>query len=89
MAKRNDVSEGIPYAWRKKFDSMGIDATWLGAIRGGYGNPLKNLESNVPVSQLVQDAFSSALKARGATLTSSELEVKSQVFSKSSFAINS
>lgn len=50
-------------------DQRGEPATWLGAIRGGYGNPLKNLESNAPVSQLVQKAFSTALQTRGATIS--------------------
>ena len=38
-------------------DKRGEPATWLGAIRGGYGNPLKNLESDKPVAELVKAAF--------------------------------
>lgn len=57
-------------------DQRNEPPTWLGAIRGGYGNPLKNLESNVPVSQLVQEAFSSALQAHGAALSTSEPEIQ-------------
>ncbi|MCK6421358.1 MAG: YajG family lipoprotein [Aquabacterium sp.] len=57
-------------------DQRGEPATWLGAIRGGFGNPLKTLESDVPVSKLVQDAFSSALKARGATIATSSPELQ-------------
>lgn len=41
------------------------DPTWYGAIRGGYGNPLTVLRSDVPVSQAVAKAFSDALAARG------------------------
>ncbi|WP_158933109.1 hypothetical protein [Acidisphaera sp. S103] len=38
---------------------------WLGAIRGGYGNPLKTLETDQPVKDVVAQAFSDALAARG------------------------
>jgi uncharacterized lipoprotein YajG len=48
-------------------DKRGEPATWLGAIRGGFGNPLKNLESDRPVSELVQAAFADGLRARGVT----------------------
>ncbi len=41
------------------------DPTWYGAIRGGYGNPLSVLRSDVPVSQAVSKAFGDALAARG------------------------
>jgi len=41
------------------------DPTWYGAIRGGYGNPLKTLHSDKPIAQTVQDAFTTALAARG------------------------
>ena len=41
------------------------DPTWYGAIRGGYGNPLTVLRSDVPVSQAVAKAFGDALAARG------------------------
>ena len=40
-------------------------SNWLGAIRGGYGNPLKNLESDQPVADLVKAAFADGLRARG------------------------
>ena len=46
-------------------DKRGEPATWLGAIRGGYGNPLKNLESDKPVAELVKAAFADGLRARG------------------------
>lgn len=38
---------------------------WIGAIRGGYGNPLKKLETDKPVSEIVKDAFRQSLLARG------------------------
>lgn len=41
------------------------DPTWYGAIRGGYGNPLKTLHSDKPIDQTVQDAFDVALATRG------------------------
>lgn len=46
-------------------DQRGEPAKWLGAIRGGFGNPLKNLESNEPVADLVRAAFADGLRARG------------------------
>ncbi len=38
---------------------------WLGAIRGGYGNSLKTLETPIPVSEVVRNAFADGLAARG------------------------
>lgn len=46
-------------------DNRGEPANWLGAIRGGYGNPLKKLETVQPVSDLVAKAFVDGLRARG------------------------
>jgi hypothetical protein len=42
-----------------------IDTDWLGAIRGGFGNPLKKLRTQQPMSQVVQDAFADGLRSRG------------------------
>ncbi len=41
------------------------DPTWIGAIRGGYGNPLKVLHLSQPLAVTVGDAFRNALRARG------------------------
>ncbi len=41
------------------------DPHWLGAIRGGFGNPLKTLTTAKPVSMVVKDAFEAGLDARG------------------------
>lgn len=50
-------------------DQRGVTpSTWLGAIRGGFGNPLKTLEADRPVSALVQAAFVEGLRARGASV---------------------
>jgi uncharacterized lipoprotein YajG len=46
-------------------DQRGEPPTWLGAIRGGFGNPLKNLESDKPAAIYVQSAFADGLRARG------------------------
>jgi len=46
-------------------DQRGETATWFGAIRGGYGNPLKKLEATPSVSAVIQSAFMDGLKARG------------------------
>jgi uncharacterized lipoprotein YajG len=46
-------------------DKRGEPATYLGAIRGGFGNPLKTLESSEPVAAVVASAFAEGLRARG------------------------
>jgi uncharacterized lipoprotein YajG len=46
-------------------DQRGETATWFGAIRGGYGNPLKKLEATPSVSAVVQTAFKDGLQSRG------------------------
>jgi hypothetical protein len=45
-------------------DDRGTESTWLGAIRGGYGNPLKKLYSDQPISSVVATAIADALQAR-------------------------
>jgi uncharacterized lipoprotein YajG len=40
-------------------------SNWAGAIRGGFGNPLKVLELDRPVADVVRTAFADALLARG------------------------
>ncbi len=46
-------------------DQRGVSPIWLGAIRGGFGNPLKYLEAERPVAEMVQAAFADGLNARG------------------------
>jgi uncharacterized lipoprotein YajG len=58
------VAAATPVAVGDFTDQRGEPATWLGAIRGGFGNPLKNLESDQPVATLVQTAFADGLRAR-------------------------
>ena len=41
------------------------DPHYIGAIRGGYGNPLKTLTSTQPVKDEVTAGFTAALQARG------------------------
>jgi hypothetical protein len=41
------------------------DPTWIGTIRGGYGNPLKALHADEPVDRVVGKAFTAGLAARG------------------------
>ena len=38
---------------------------WIGTIRGGFGNPLKHIEADRPVSDVVRTAIDEALGARG------------------------
>jgi hypothetical protein len=46
-------------------DNRTHDPYWLGAIRGGFGNPLKTLTTDVPVRDVVENTFTAALNARG------------------------
>ena len=39
--------------------------TWIGAIRGGFGQPIKNVTTARPVKDEVETAFRDALAARG------------------------
>ena len=41
------------------------DPTWIGAVRGGFGNPLKVLHTPQPLADMVTAAFHDALAARG------------------------
>lgn len=41
------------------------DPSWVGAIRGGFGNPVKVLTSAEPLDRVVMRAFSDGLSARG------------------------
>jgi hypothetical protein len=41
------------------------DPTWIGAVRGGYGNPLKVLHAPEPVADIVTSSFRAALADRG------------------------
>ena len=43
-------------------DDRGTDSNWLGAIRGGYGNPLKKLRTDKPTNEMVEAAFADALE---------------------------
>jgi hypothetical protein len=40
------------------------DPRWFGAIRGGFGNPLKKLVGDVPMNQNVAEVLTDALKQR-------------------------
>lgn len=49
----------------RSIDKRGeADPTWFGAIRGGYGNPLKVLHTADPVSEVVATAVRQALASR-------------------------
>jgi len=41
------------------------DQRWIGAIRGGFGNSVRTLQADMPVADLVRNAFVDGLKARG------------------------
>ncbi len=41
------------------------DPTWIGTIRGGYGNPVRALNADRPIDQVVSQAFAAGLAARG------------------------
>jgi hypothetical protein len=59
------ASSGAAVSVGSFLDQRGETATWIGAVRGGYGNPLKKLETDKPVAVLVQTAFTDGLRARG------------------------
>lgn len=46
-------------------DDRKVDPHWLGAIRGGFGQPLKSLVTDEPISEVVRTGFSQGLAARG------------------------
>ncbi|WP_038052044.1 YajG family lipoprotein [Thioalkalivibrio sp. ALJ1] len=46
-------------------DSRQHGSNWLGAIRGGFGNPLQTLETEKPVSEVVREQFITGLEQRG------------------------
>jgi uncharacterized lipoprotein YajG len=52
-------------------DQRSEPANWLGAIRGRVGQPLKNLESDRPVAELVKIAFTDGMRARGIAIDGS------------------
>lgn len=41
------------------------DPTWVGAVRGGFGNPLKVLRTGPPVADVVRTALADGLRQRG------------------------
>lgn len=43
-------------------DERGTDADWLGAIRGGFGNPIKTLRTETPTAEVVETMFIQALE---------------------------
>ncbi len=45
-------------------DQRGEASNWIGAIRGGFGNPLKNIEVAPSVATVVQMAFTDGVRAR-------------------------
>lgn len=45
-------------------DQRGEPAAWIGAIRGGFGNPLKTVEVSPSVAVVVETAFIDGVKAR-------------------------
>jgi uncharacterized lipoprotein YajG len=46
-------------------DQRGEPPTWMGAIRGAFGEPVKKLDATPSVSALVKTAFADGLQARG------------------------
>ena len=46
-------------------DERSEESTWFGAIRGGYGTPLKQLHAEQAISAVVSDALAEELKTRG------------------------
>lgn len=57
-------------------DSRGETKTWIGTIRGGFGNHLKDLDTTEPLRTVVEQAFKDALAARGVSVNSSTSPVQ-------------
>lgn len=57
-------------------DSRGETKTWIGTIRGGFGNHLKDLDTNEPLPNVVQQTFKDGLVARGVNVNSSTSPVE-------------
>lgn len=61
-------------------DQRGEPPKWLGAIRGGFGNPLKVLETEEPVAKIVQAAFAEGVRARtGAGHSAAQYEIRGTI----------
>ena len=60
-------------------DKRGEPATYLGAIRGGFGNPLKTLESSTPVATVVATAFADGLRTRGIQTSGAKYEISGTI----------
>lgn len=55
-----------PFADNRGDDAKrGDNGNWFGAIRGGFGNSLKTLLADEPISNVVAKTFADGLKARG------------------------
>lgn len=53
-------------------DARGESPNWFGAIRGGFGNPIKVMETDMPVSTVVANAFTTGLEERKALAKAGE-----------------
>jgi len=53
-------------------DARGESSQWIGAIRGGFGNPIKVIETDAPVSTVVANAFAAGLLERKALAKAGE-----------------
>ncbi|MEJ0058141.1 MAG: hypothetical protein WDM79_00385 [Terricaulis sp.] len=70
-------------------DARENDPDWFGAIRGGYGNPLKVLRTEQPIAVAVSQVFRQGLEARnlaGATDARHVLSVQLTRFDSSQYA---
>jgi uncharacterized lipoprotein YajG len=65
------IASSTPVSVGSFVDNRGESATWFGAIRGGFGSPLKVLEATPSISVSVQSAFSQGLRDRGFQVSSS------------------
>jgi hypothetical protein len=45
-------------------DDRGAGSDWLGAVRGGFGNPVKKLRTIEPINDVVTATFLDALRTR-------------------------
>lgn len=57
-------ANAAPVTVGRFIDDRGVGSTYLGSIRGGFGNPLKTLEADRPVAEVVAAAFADGMRER-------------------------
>jgi hypothetical protein len=56
-------------------DARNVDPHWLGAVRSGWGTPLKTLVTDDAISEVVRNGFKAGLASRGLLLDAADAPV--------------